>query len=104
MQPEEDVYLATKVSSSISATQGCRSGVQSQDRHEESNPEVKMVDAKDIGRGISDLLQGESRCQTDGSEIRDCELQETSDRLVERNDVGAIGEEKTGVELLTEST
>ena len=63
-----------------------------------------MVDAKDVGRGISDLLQGESRSQTDGSEIRDCELQETSDRLVERNDVGAIGEEKTGVELLTEST
>ena len=72
MQPEEDVYLPTKVSSSISATQGCRRGDQSQDRHEESNPEVKMVDAKDIRRGISDLLQGESRCQTDESEIRDC--------------------------------
>ena len=63
-QPDEDDYLLTKVSSSISATQGCRRGDQSQDRHEESNPEVKMVDARDIERGISDLLQGESRCQT----------------------------------------
>ena len=33
MQPEEDIYLPTKVSSSISATQECRRGDQSQDRH-----------------------------------------------------------------------
>ena len=65
---------------------------------------MKTVDVTDIERGVSDLLQGGSSCQIDGSAIRDCELQEKSDRLVKRNDVGTIGEENTGVEPLTEST
>ena len=58
MQPEKDVCLPAKVSSSISTSQGCRRGDQSQDRHKELKSKVKMVEAKDFGRGISDLLQG----------------------------------------------
>ena len=106
-EPDSDMKTSALGRSSYiddTATQGCRRGDQSQDRHEEANPEVKMADAKDIGRDISKLLQGESRCHTDGSAIRYGELQENSDRLVKRNDVGAIGEEKTRVEPLTEST
>ena len=57
-------------------------GDQSQDRHEKSSPEVKRVDGKDIERDVSDLLQGESSYQTDGSAIRDCKLQEKSYRLI----------------------
>ena len=48
---------------------------QSRDRHEVLSPEVKRVDGKDIERDLSDLLQGKSSCQAEGSPIRDCELQ-----------------------------
>ena len=79
-------------------------GDQSQDRHEASSPEVKMVDGKDIERGVIDLLLGKSSCQIDGSAIRDCALQEKFDRRVKRNDVVAIGEERTDTEPSIVST
>ena len=76
VQHEKDVHLPTKASSSIFTIQGCIEDDQSQDRHEESSSGVKMVDGKDIERGVNKLLQGKSSCPTDGSAIRDCELQE----------------------------
>ena len=79
-------------------------GDQSRDRHEGSSPEVKTFDSKYIERGVRDFLQRESSCRTDGSAIRDCELQEKSHRLVKGNDVVAIGEERTEIEPPTAST
>ena len=55
---------------------------------------MKIVDGNDIGRGVNELLQGKSSCQTDGSAIRDCGVQEKPDRPVELNDVLAIGAER----------
>ena len=55
---------------------------------------MKTVDVTDIERGVSDLLQGGSSCQIDGSAIRDCELQEKFDGLVKRNGVVTIGGER----------
>ena len=49
-------------------------------------------------------MQGKPSCQTDGSEIRDCGLQEIPDRLVEREDVVVTDEEMTDAEPSTVST
>ena len=59
---------------------------------------MKRVDGKDIEQDVNDLMQGKSSYQTDGSAIRDCKLQEKSYRLVEGNDVVAIGGERMEVE------
>ena len=79
-------------------------GDHSRDRHKGSSLEVKTVDSKYIEQGVSDMLQRESSCQTDGSAMRDFELQEKYHRLVKGNDVVAIGEERTEVEPPTVST
>ena len=59
---------------------------------------MKIADVKDIERGLNDLLRGKSGCQTDGSAIGNCNLQEKSGRLVEVKDIGMIGEGRTEVE------
>ena len=75
VQQEEDVRLPTKDSSSISTIQECMKVNLSRYRYKEMIPEVKTVDSKDNERDVNDLLQGKSRCQIDGSAIRDCGLQ-----------------------------
>ena len=45
---QQDPHLSIKASSSIPTIQGCMEGDLSQDRHEGSSTEVKMVDGKDI--------------------------------------------------------
>ena len=94
----EDTHLPINASSSIPTTPGCTKSDQSQDRHEESRSGVKIADVKDIERGLNDLLRGKSGCQTDGSAIGNCNLQEKSGRLVEVKDIGVIGEGRKEVE------
>ena len=104
VQHEEDVHLPMKASSSIPTTPGCTKSYQSQDRHDEPSSGVKIVDGKDIERGVNNLLQGKSGCQTGGGAIRDCDLQDKSDRLVEVKDIGVIGEERTEADWPSAST
>ena len=98
VQHEEDAHLPMKASSSIPTIPGCTEGNQLQDWHEKSSSGVKIVDGKDIERDVNNLLQERSGCQTDGSAIRDCDLQEKYDRQVEVKDIGVIGEERTEAE------
>ena len=104
VQHEKDVHLPTNASSSIPTTPGCTKSYQSQDRHDEPSSGVKIVDGKDIERGVNNLLQGKSGCQTGGGAIRDCDLQDKSDRLVEVKDIGVIGEERTEADWPSAST
>ena len=93
-----------KASSSISTIQELMEGDQLRDLHEEPSPEVKTYDDKNIERGVNDLLQGQSSCQTDGSAIRDFVLQEKLNRLMKREDFVAVGEKRMDAELSTVST
>ena len=90
VQHLEEVYLPTKVSSPILMVQGCMEGDQSRNRQEKPSFEAEMIDGKDAERGVNDFLQSESSVHITRNAIRDCELQEKSDRLVKRKDVVVI--------------
>ena len=71
VQQEKNVRQPANVSSSISMIPGCRKIDQRRERHAEISSKVKVVDVNDIGRCVSDLMQGKFSCQTNeiGSEI-----------------------------------
>ena len=64
---------------------------------------MKTVDKNYTEQDVNDLLQEKSSCQTDGGAIRDYGLLEKPNRLVKRDDIDAIDEERKDAETSTVS-